>query len=65
MDEQEKLKIKKEKKKETKMSNKDQEKNKHWATPFKIHTPPVVNLRKVYQGGGGKNFQMHLPSVWF
>ena len=35
-----------------------------WATPFKIHTPPVEDFVKVdYMEG--VNFQIHLPSVWF
>ena len=36
----------------------------HWATPFKIHTPPVEDFGYVYLGGG-VNFQMKLPSLWF
>ena len=35
-----------------------------WATPFKIHKPPVEDFWKVYHRGG-VNFQMHLSSVWF
>ena len=34
-----------------------------WATPFKIHTPPVENFGKCTMGS--VNFQTHVPSVWF
>ena len=32
----------------------------YWATPFKIHAPPVEDFEKVYHKGG-MNFQMHPP----
>ena len=33
-----------------------------WATPFKIHTPPMEEFGKVHHRGS-VNFQIHLPSV--
>ena len=31
-----------------------------WATPIKIHAPPVEDVEKVYHRGS-VNFQIHLP----
>ena len=36
--------------------------SRYWATPFKLHTPPVEDFGKVGQMGSG-NFQLHPPGT--